>query len=342
MPIEKNSRVRLQHIDRLLRRTFGDALTKEQILQSVNERLHEEGIKPITDRQLTNDFKKLSDQCSEVATKKVNVNGFFQSVRYYRDDSAPDLFEKEITETQREDLKKVIEIISGFRNLGPWVDEIIVSLKSQFAIRTRDEAIMESLPVLLDDNPDYIGLENLNDLLKAIKDEKALLIHYKPFSEDVKKIDFHPHIIKRYNQRWFCLGLEDSSGQLINLALDRIGKIERSKKTYIPSDLSLQEWRDKFEEIIGVTFPKEQEAVKLKIKVTDKTQWYIETKPIHPTQKATKGSDYTIFTYELIPNFEMYQLLLAYREFLEVLEPPVVRDEMKNIVLKMADNYTRE
>lgn len=341
MPIEKNRNTRLMLIDRLLRRDVENALTTSEILRQVNERLADEDIDTISERTLREDFKILSEECSEIASKKVERNGSVCTVRFYRETNAENIFTSEITENQRTELIKVMEVIDGFRFLGPWVDEILIALKSQFALKLKDEKIFDTQPILLDDNPDYIGLDYLSEILGAIKESYSLKIVYRPFSRESTAFVFHPHIIKRYNQRWFCIGVEEESDKLKTLAFDRIEKLEKARVKYRKSENSLQDWRDQFDDIVGGTFPTDQNPVELIIKVVADTQFYIETKPLHPSQKRKERTkEFTIFSYKLIPNFELYQKICSYREFVEVLEPEEVRNEMISIVERLGEIYT--
>ncbi len=67
---------------------------------------------------------------------------------------------------------------------------------------------------------------------------------------------------------------------------------------------------------------------------------YVLTKPLHGTQRIdkTEESGLTI-KIEVIPNPELYQLILSFGEDLEVLSPPEVRERVKEKILKMKKLY---
>lgn len=63
---------------------------------------------------------------------------------------------------------------------------------------------------------------------------------------------------------------------------------------------------------------------------------YIETKPIHMSQKRLKADgDYFITSIQVIPNYELYTLLLSLGPDVEVIEPEGVRLEMGRMVEEM-------
>lgn len=73
-------------------------------------------------------------------------------------------------------------------------------------------------------NVDLKGIQHLSTLYEAIINKQVLEITHQDFkTEEPYSVIFHPYFLKRYNNRWFLLGLnEETCIPIWNLALDRI------------------------------------------------------------------------------------------------------------------------
>ncbi|MFM2394668.1 MAG: hypothetical protein RLZZ546_2650 [Bacteroidota bacterium] len=185
--------------------------------------------------------------------------------------------------------------------------------------------------------------EHLGELFNAIRDEKVLELKYKSFkSEKATKIEMHPYYLKQYNNRWFLFGYcEEKFEQGIhplNLAIDRIEKINYSKSSYIPNGTI--DFESHFDDVIGVTIPNHEKPVTITLKVEPDYVPYLESKAIHPSQKKVKNNDgQFITTIKVIPNYEMYAQLLSLNHNIEVVSPEEVRLKMLRLVEKMYFKY---
>lgn len=133
-------------------------------------------------------------------------------------------------------------------------------------------------------------------------------------------------------------GMNDASQLIMNLALDRISTIQESKKKFIPNKSI--DFNEYFEDIIGVTLSNEGVVQSIILKVSNLLFPYIQTKPIHGSQKVKEqGASHTIVSLDLIPNYELESLILSYGEGLEVLQPKSFREKIKNRVELINNNY---
>jgi predicted DNA-binding transcriptional regulator YafY len=188
----------------------------------------------------------------------------------------------------------------------------------------------------------------------------VLDIEYEPFGKPTVGWRFHPHILKRFNGRWFCVGYNQTGGFWKTvIALDRIRKVsqvsvyEMAKaedainRRYRVQDFSEGEnWQDHFFNVIGSTVRDEPvQKVHLRIEaIESKRAFYVHTKPLHHTQKPSEmpvpdSSGWCEFTVEVIPNNEFYAALLALGHHVEVVSPQAVVHEMRRRVLEMAGLY---
>ena len=93
-----------------------------------------------------------------------------------------------------------------------------------------------------------------------------------------------------------------------------------------------------FEDIIGVTI--QNEIVSDIVLKVDKTLIpYITTKPLHGSQKIKEtGNNFEVYL-KLIPNYELETLILSFGEKMQVLEPVILVEKVKERINKMKNNY---
>ena len=123
---------------------------------------------------------------------------------------------------------------------------------------------------------------------------------------------------------------------ITNVPLDRIVAIEQAPVEYIATDIDFEEY---FDDIIGVTFPKDKDLVSVQLKFSESRFPYVTSKPIHWSQKVVDADNY-IIEIDVIPNKELTALLLSYGSDVEVLSPECVRNEIKAIVEDSFKKYS--
>jgi predicted DNA-binding transcriptional regulator YafY len=145
--------------------------------------------------------------------------------------------------------------------------------------------------------------------------------------------------LKQYNNRWFLIGQNPNYESFTNLALDRITSISiNNDKDYIESDIDFEEY---FDDVIGVTIPKNRQVEKIEIYVADqKTKGYIETKPLHGSQTPlNEFDDGYKFSIKLTPNNELESLLLSFGENIKILAPDSLKERVKNRLIESIKHY---
>ena len=136
-----------------------------------------------------------------------------------------------------------------------------------------------------------------------------------------------PYYLKQYNKRWFLLGLNSINKLLYTLPLDRIKKIEVINEKYIEN--TIVDFSEYFEDIIGVSRKIEDKPIKIKLRFNKETAPYILTKPLHGSQRKLSYDEYgLIIQIEVIPNFELRQLILSYGDSVEILTPESFKNEI--------------
>ncbi|MCG9971155.1 helix-turn-helix transcriptional regulator [Christiangramia crocea] len=334
MPITKNALIRYQCLDRCFRNP-GKRYYIEDLLEECNKALWE--LNPdsngIRKRQLYDDITFM--------TSPEGWSAPIERVRdsrrtYFRyEDQNFSINNQPLNELEAEQLKSAISILDRFKGLPQfkWINQLLPKLDQAFNISNDSEGIISF------DNNEYLkGIEFIGPLFNAILYKKLLEINYKSFKNpEPVEIIFSPYHLKEYNNRWFVYGKNNDFDGLINLALDRIEEIKELKGPYEFANVNFEEY---FEDVIGVSIFPDQKPIKIGLRV-DQSLWpYIQTKPLHGSQKTKeKGKDFTIISIEVVPNFELESIVLQFGEKIEVLEPESFRNQIKNRIIATSKKY---
>jgi predicted DNA-binding transcriptional regulator YafY len=214
------------------------------------------------------------------------------------------------------------------------MEELLVRVESVFNLKGNNEVI-----VGFEQNPYLKGLHHFTELFNAIQYKKVLEIEYQGYKQTspVRTI-LHPYYLKQYNSRWFLLGLNETYKGISNLALDRIIAIQETKTAYINNEsINFDEY---FEDVVGVSVIENAEPEKIILEVNKNLWSYIESKPLHGSQRIKVKTDSKVvieITVQL--NHELTALIFSYIDAIEVIEPQSLRDRFKSISETLHKKY---
>jgi len=256
---------------------------------------------------------------------------------YYRySDRSYSLAMQQINPIEAELLKTALDVLVRFKGIPQFefVQELALKLKKSFQLEDLGDCIF------FDQNEYLKNLNLLGDLLKIIQNKQILQVRYQSFNQDQKEsFLLHPYFLKQYNKRWFLFGQREDFENWSSLALDRIIDFSVVQdEVYKPASTHPDDY---FEDLIGVSKPIELTAQLVRIKI-NKSLWpYIDSKPLHPSQKILeKKEDYTIIQLDVIPNYEFYAQILSFGPAVSVIHPESVRFTMKEKLIAMLENYS--
>lgn len=335
MATNKHATIRYQALDRCFRNP-GRRYYIEDLIEACNNAIYEFtgsnlGIKR---RQVFEDIKFMeSPQGWNIPLEKCRDG---HRVYYRYEDRSFSINNQPLNENEENQLKEALLTLSRFKGMPQfeWVDEISARLDSGLRLSHNHHKIIE-----FDQNGYLKGLEHISPLYNAILYKKAISIGYQSFKQEADNtISFHPYFLKQYNNRWYIFGLNNDNQFIMNLALDRITSIADCDIKYIPNQTI--DFNEYFEDIIGVTLNSEDSIQHIVINVNNNLLPYIQTKPIHGSQKILKKEDtYTLVSLDLIPNYELESVILSHGEGITVLEPEGLKQKLKTRIQLIAENY---
>lgn len=322
--------IRQQVIDRCLRSP--KLYSVKEMMEKCGVALEAEGYKPVTSKvTILEDLKRIENSFPEAIIVQRKIG---RKIYYEYEDKSFSIYNIPLNDDDMAQLAQTISILSKFEGMPnfDWVDDLIEHFKSSLNIPSTRETI-----VAFDDNFDLKGRNWFAKLFSAIASQQALEIKYKPFGKAPINYLFHPYLLKQYNNRWFLFGCVEGYTNLTCLALDRIEEISPATIAYRPNtEIDFQEY---FDEIVGVS-KRGNEISKVLIKVANSLYPYIETKPLHGTQRVVScEDDSTVIQIEVIINRELKQLLLSYGSDVTVMSPESLKEEMQADLMKNLEKY---
>jgi predicted DNA-binding transcriptional regulator YafY len=338
MPKNKNAVIRYRYIDELLSNR-NRYITTRELAEKVNERLVEDGYEPVTLRCIQKDLIDLQDELFGADIIRENIAGK-ECIRYA--EKGFSIFTKKLSEDEEKLLSEVLNTIGQFDGLDnfEWLD----ALKQRLNISEGRRIISFA------NNPDLHNSNLLGKLFTTISNKVVINLSYHTFRdpENVKQVVLHPYLLKQYNNRWYLLGAAED-GYILNFALDRIDDIEPMPSVkYMESDEGLEE---RFYDIVGVTLPKDTNVEKILLWVSEAQYPYIDTKPLHSSQRTIRGSraeqlhkeygfsDGHFIEIRCIVNTELKQLIASFIDQVVVLTPTSLRNEMAERVEALLKRY---
>ncbi|RCW93620.1 helix-turn-helix transcriptional regulator [Winogradskyella arenosi] len=198
----------------------------------------------------------------------------------------------------------------------------------------------ESRILFYDHNEEYKGINHLKPLYLAIKKKQVLKIVYKGFKDKESSVfEFHPHILKQYNRRWFVFGYNKTkaiTAWCIPLDERLISFETLDDVNYLDSD---KDWEMFFRTMVGVTRINEN-VERVVLRFHNGRENYFKTKPFQPDyEEFFEEEKQDQVWFETIINKELVQQLLSYGQELEVLEPESLKEQMREHSNKMRQFY---
>lgn len=197
----------------------------------------------------------------------------------------------------------------------------------------------------------------LHGITDAMRNNQVLSIAYQAFGKpEPCCFDIEPYYLKVVKRRWYVLarnpyystrgGHQEGDGQAEDVfmlyALDRISDCSPTGATFrMKEDFDIDEY---FRGCCGI-MRSQEEPVRILLKAYYSAPDYLRTLPIHESQRELiemRDDEASYFELTVRPTFDLYQMLLAQADQIEVLEPKSVRRQMSHFAKKLISYYHEE
>ena len=284
---------------------------------------------PPSRRTILSDIEYLRDTCAAPIPKG-------QATYYYTDRSFS-IANLPLSMAQTKDVINALDILKSSGQLAMF-ESLHASFMTPKIQKNAAYFVKQKQPIAFDPVNIVEGMSFLSPLYQAILEESAIELAYQSFKAvEPKHLIFHPYFLKEYNQRWFLFGLNDTSQLIENRPLDRIKGVVRSTLAYKPCPVDFEDY---FRNLVGVSRTEQSIIEKICLRFAHKRARYVETKPIHTSQrKIADTAKGVFFEFDLIINQELEAKILEFGEDVCVMSPDTLKISIINILNSALDNY---
>ncbi|WP_033960401.1 helix-turn-helix transcriptional regulator [Psychroserpens jangbogonensis] len=333
MATNKHAQIRYTILDKCFS-NFNRNYVYSDLLSEVNNVLYDFGTEGIQLRQLQYDIAHMkSNGGYSIVLDKDLKDGKKRLFRYK--DKSFSIANHPLNVNDSEQLETTLAILSRYKHREEfnWLEELIPRMEQAFDL----VASGDNGAIGYQENIDLKGREYIGTLFNLILKRKKTRLIYEPYGKPQLEVIICPYYLKQYNNRWFLFCFNEEFKSISNYPLDRIESITELADDFKPSEIN---WMDYFDDVIGVTKPEDAEIQVVKLKFSEQRLNYVLTKPLHQTQKLDKESEFGLtIRIEVIPNRELYQLILSFGDDVEVVSPQEVRTEINDKIKKMKEIY---
>lgn len=192
--------------------------------------------------------------------------------------------------------------------------------------------------ILLENIPS--GGEKLQQIINAMKESKSLMMTYRRYgSHTGNALSIQPYCVKLFHQRWYLLG-RLSNGYWATFSLDRIENIEMIETRFkMPDDFDAYQY---FNESYGIVVDDNIKTERVVLRAYGREPYYIRDLPLHHSQREIcTTEEYCDFELKIKPTTDFITKLFSRGEWLEVLEPKSLADEIVEWHQKAIERYKK-
>ena len=335
MPIVKSSFERHKVLDRCFRDKSKKYFMAD-LVRIVNEDTFYYYGTSVSERTIRKDIAYMMDSEGYSAPIIKGMDG--HRAYYYYNTSDYSMMNLPMSQEEMNQLSDTVKMLSRFKGLPDcsWMEEVLVRFEDTFQLTETPKGI-----VSFAQNPYLKGMNYFSQLFEYIVNKTVLRITYHKYRKPSEIREIHPYQLRQYNNRWFLIGYEPCMSDklpVVTVPLDRIDFIECAQ------DLIYQEYRgidldEYFNQVVGVSVNIGAKSEKIHIKAFYPAAAYIESKPLHGSQKIIENNnDSIIFEYNLILNYEFETILLAYLDECEIIKPIYLRQKLHKRAVKILEN----
>lgn len=329
MALNKNAQIRYKALDKCFANQYKKFYIDDLIAYCsdiLSEHYAQETT--VSRRQIFDDMDFMKSEAGYDAPIESLKDG--RKVFYRYSDPEFTILKKPLNPAEMDSLQEALETLSRMNNIPgfDWVNSLQTKLQSGINQEKQNQQIIS-----FEENEFLKGLEFLNPLYQYIVNRQCLAITYKGFNAEKENVfTVSPYYLKQYNNRWFLFGHNHQVEKIQNLALDRIIKLDLCNNVFEECTIDFTEY---FEDVIGVSNDMEKETAKIVIELSDSIIPYVTSKPIHGSQKI-KGS---ILEINVKLNYELTSLIFSFGDYMKVLEPENLVNELKEKINKLHSFY---
>lgn len=170
------------------------------------------------------------------------------------------------------------------------------------------------------------GGEKLQQVIKAMKENRMISLTYCRYGSSDKTYTLAPYCVKLFRQRWYLVARFEGS-MFKTYSFDRIESVELlDEKFKIDEDFDAARF---FNDSYGIVVDDKMAPERIVLRAYGYERYYLRDLPLHHSQREITSTDeYCDFELTLRPTSDFKAQLLSRGQWVEVLEPQSLADEI--------------
>ena len=170
------------------------------------------------------------------------------------------------------------------------------------------------------------GGEKLQQVIKAMKENRMISLTYRRYGSSDKTYTLAPYCVKLFRQRWYLVARFEGS-MFKTYSFDRIESVELlDEKFKIDEDFDAARF---FSDSYGIVVDDKMAPERIVLRAYGYERYYLRDLPLHHSQREIAFTDeYCDFELTLRPTSDFKAQLLSRGQWVEVLEPQSLADEI--------------
>ena len=184
------------------------------------------------------------------------------------------------------------------------------------------------------------GDGKLQLVINAMKENRQVMMTYRRYGSPASNsFTLAPYCIKLFHQRWYLLGCL-SNGFWVTFSFDRMEEVKMTPTKFkLPEDFDASEY---FSESYGIVVNDKVKTERIVLRAYGYEPYNLRDLPLHHTQREiNKTEDYSDFELRLKPTTDFMTKLFSRGEWLEVLEPQSLAEELIEWHRKAIERYKK-
>lgn len=178
-----------------------------------------------------------------------------------------------------------------------------------------------------------LGLEHLQTIVRAIREEKSLSFAYQKYQSTGKEErTLIPLLLKEWRGRWYLIG-EDMALQAIrSFSLDRIVSSSLAIVSKAKPSRDYPDLGHRYAHSYGIYASESYEVEHIILEFDREDGRYLQFRPLHSSQQILeKGKDYIRLSLDLCVTPDFLMELMSRAWSLKVIAPHSLRERLQNI-----------
>ncbi len=331
MPLNKDALTRYLLIDKRLNNNMQAPPSLKELTEYVSDKLG----------------KQVSESCVQkdiLAMRKDPNLGYEAPIQYdpgskgYKYEYEYSINQLPIAENDLQGISMALSLLSRYQDIPDIanMNNLLLSLAQK--VNIQKEALTDISGIDYQKNK-YLGIEFIPRILEAINEKKVIYVDYQRFtSDEVKSHKVHPYFLKEFENRIYLIGLDvriDKDPLVLTFALDRCVDVA---VTYDHFTEDIPDRDLYFRDLYGVSRAS-QGAEKIVLEVNDLQYKYLETNPLHASQKLIQKNGTNTVEINAIVNYELQSKILGMKDNVKVLQPKSLQKDMIDMAQKILKIY---